>query len=105
MKLDVPNYILACQPQDVLRLKQVLEAMPVDAPPPVLMCTDDQKIGMYWDDKAVYIDLDIDPDGKISIFKKNRKTKVEEFHVLCDTEFTAAYFEAHVLAFIKQGDQ
>ena len=45
---------------------------------PVMMFSDDGKVGFYWDNDDHYVDVDVEPIG-VSVYLRDRITKDERF--------------------------
>lgn len=88
---------------DVVTAFKIIRAIPQEFALPTLMRTDEGEIGMYWDDKDLYVDINIEPDGTFSLFSRRRSTKEEIFTDSIETlELTHAWF-AHVFSYVDQG--
>lgn len=65
--------------EDVHTASEFLRKLPAGIPLPTLMRSDDGQIGMYWDSKDVYIDINIEPAQTLSMFTRMRSVGAENF--------------------------
>lgn len=56
-----------------------IEALPVGIPLPTLMRSDECEIGFFWDNEVAYVDINIEADGKMSLFSRIRSSDKETF--------------------------
>ena len=60
------------------------------------MRDDEGQIGMYWDDKDLYADINIDGESKFSFFSRKRSTRQEVFlDELHPDDLNIAWFSKH----------
>jgi hypothetical protein len=64
---------------DIFTAAEFLTRLPAGIPLPTLMRTDDGQIGMYWDIDDIYMDINIDPGRRLSLFSKVRSEAREIF--------------------------
>jgi hypothetical protein len=65
--------------EDIVTAIKIIRAIPDDFPLPTLMRDDQGQIGMYWDDRNLYIDINIEENAMFSFFSRSRATKNEIF--------------------------
>ena len=64
---------------DISKAVAIVNVLPSGIPVPTVMRNYEGEIGMYWDNDNVYIDINIDSDGSLSLFSRVRSTRQEEF--------------------------
>lgn len=83
--------------RDIDLAYKIICAIPDDIQLPTLMYDEDGKLGMYWNRKDPYADLEIDEDGSVSFFSKVRSTGWEEYHEgINPAEITADWAHKHL---------
>lgn len=92
---DGPDSVVPAEEHIEAALDFVLSMPPV-FPLPKAMLTADGEVGLYWDDKNIYMDIAFEPEGKISIYSKVRSSGKEKFLDSVDTSVINSnwYFDA-----------
>jgi len=70
---------IASSVDDIAAAISLIRALPSGIPLPVLMRNDEGRLGMYWDNDDVYVDIDIDGGGTLSLFSRMRSSGAEQF--------------------------
>lgn len=65
--------------EDVVRALAFVEALPGGLPLPKTMRGSSGEIGLYWDTKEAYADINFDEDGTISVYTRERGSEKEAF--------------------------
>lgn len=65
--------------EDIVTAIRLIRSLPSGIPLPKIMRNEDGEIGMYWDDDDVYIDVNIEAGGKLSLFSRVRSANEERF--------------------------
>jgi hypothetical protein len=62
------------KPEDLaIREKFIARLVELGVRSPILMQNDDGEVGFYWDDDRFYFDGEVDEDGTVSIYGKDRE--------------------------------
>lgn len=84
------------RPEEIITAIKIIRAIPDDLPLPTLMRDDEGQIGMYWDDRDFYADINIEGESQFSFFSKKRSTKQEFFlDEVYPSELSPAWFNKH----------
>lgn len=88
--------------EDVLAANEFLRKLPGSISLPTLMRNDSGDIGMYWDNDAVYIDVDIETSSTVSLYVRNLATNeqsiVEDVSI---DQISTDWFEANIGKLLK----
>jgi hypothetical protein len=64
---------------DIELAKNFVTSIPAVFPLPKAMLSSDGIIGLYWDDTVIYTDIQLESDGTLSIFSRDRSSGKEKF--------------------------
>lgn len=65
---------------DIELIIKLLESLPDNLPTPKPMISDKGNIGLYWDNKMTYIDIELEKNKLFTIFIRSRKTRQEYYN-------------------------